>query len=120
MKFFHASFEFFLFIDSWNRIIVEISQGQPYQLGVGLSFARVWVNQNVSPKIYFGNFATGNPPILNGNNVTLDLCGMFDSASSDNVNPAFKGYFDLLNFIWIQGAQNLFQGASGSYQSVSK
>ena len=74
---------------------------------------RVWVNGNVTPKVYFGDFAAGKYPITNGNNAVLDICGPFDSTASDKVSQAMLGYYDVLNFVWIQGSRNLFPDSSG-------
>ena len=75
---------------------------------------RVWVNENVTPRVYFGDFYAGKYTITDGDSAALDICGAFDSASPNNVSQVLKGYYDVLNFVWYQGAQNLFQGSSSS------
>jgi len=95
--------------------VVEIVQAQPQEFGVGFSSARIWVNQTVTPRVYFGDFSTGDTTIADGNNAALEICGVFDSTSSNMVNPNLSGYFDVLNFLWFQGSESLFQDTSGSY-----
>ena len=106
------------FKDSWNRIVVEISQGQPHELGIGFSSIRVWVNENVSPRKYFGDFSARKYTITDGDNAALDICGPFDPSSPSSVSQTTQGYFDVLNFVWYQGAQNLFQGPPSNNQMV--
>ena len=101
-------------LDSWNRIVVEISQGQPHDLGVGFSAVRVWVNQIRTSTVYFGDFGAGKFTILDGHNAVLDICGVFDSTRPNKVSQTWLGYYDVLNFVWFQGAQYLFQNTSGN------
>ena len=99
-------------IGNWNRIIVEISQMQPLELGVGFAAVRVWVNEHVTPKVYFGDFVEEKYPITDGNSAVLDICGPFDSTTPNKVSQTWLGYYDVLNFVGIQGAQYLFQNTS--------
>ena len=101
------------YIDRWNRIVVEISQGQPHELGVGFSAARAWVNQIGTSKVYFGDFGAEKFTILDENNAALEICGAFDSISPNKVSQTWLGYYDVLNFVWFQGSQYLFQNTSG-------
>jgi hypothetical protein len=93
---------------------VEIVQTQPLSFGVGFSSVRVWVNQTSTPRVYFGNFTTGDFTIVDGKSTALEICGVYDSTSSGNVNPTLTGYFDILNFVWFQGAQGLFTSTNAS------
>ena len=105
-------------LGNWNRIVIEISQGQPQEFEIGFSAVRVWVNSNVIPRVYFGNFFLGKSTVYDGDNAALDLCGAFESTSPNKVSQALQGYYDMLNFVWYQGAQNLFQGPPSNNQMV--
>jgi len=87
-------------------------QAQPLSFGIGFSSIRVWVNQISTPRVYFGNFATEDFTIMDGNNAALEICGVYDSTSATLINPSLTGYFDILNFVWFQGAQSLFESAT--------
>ena len=102
---------FYILLGSWNRVVVEIIQAQPLEIAAGYSSARIWVNGNVSPRVYFGNFADGDTPIIDGNDAALDLCGNYDGTT-----PQSTGTFDILNFIWLQGAEGVFQSSGGNIQ----
>ena len=99
-------------LDSWNRVVVEIIQAQPLEIGDGFSSARLWVNGDVSPRVYFGNFSNGDTPIIDGNNAAFELCGYYGITQS----LGNTGIFDLLNFVWIQGAEGVFQDSSGNIE----
>ena len=103
-----------MFLGNWNRIIVEIVQAQPQGLGEGCSSVRIWVNGTSSPWLYFGNFASGDTTLSDGNNAAFEICGVYDPASPDLVSSSLGGYFDVLNLIWFQGAQSLFQDTTTS------
>ena len=79
---------------------------------------RVWVNDNVTPRVYFGDFYAGKYTITDGDSAVIDICGGFDSTSPNKVDSALQGYYDMLNFVWYQGAQNLFQGPPSNNQMV--
>ena len=83
-------------------------QAQPQGLEFGFSSTRVWVNQSVTPRAIFGDFATGDTTIVDGDNAALDICGVFDSTSPNLVSSSLTGYFDILNFVWFQGARSVF------------
>ena len=102
----------------WNRIIFEIVQSQPQEIGAGFSAARIWVNQTATSRVYFGNFATGDRTIPDGNQSAIDVCGAYDSASSNLVSSSLTGNFDILNLLWIQGSQGLFQNMTGNNQAT--
>ena len=87
-------------------------QAQPQGLEVGFSSARVWVNQSVTSRVFFGDFATGDTTIVDGDNAALDICGVFDSTSPNLVSSSLTGYFDILNFVWFQGARGVFQNTA--------
>ena len=99
-------------LDSWNHVVVEIIQAQPLEIGDGFSSARLWVDGDVSPRFYFGNFSNGDIPIIDGNNAAFELCGYYSGATQSLGNT---GTFDILNFVWIQGAEGVFQDSSGSF-----
>ena len=103
-----------LLIGNWNRIIVEIVQAQPQGLEEGFSSARVWVNGTNSSWVYFGNFASGDTTLSDGNNSAFEICGVYDATSPDLVSSSLGGYFDVLNLVWFQGAQSLFQDTTTS------
>ena len=90
-------------------------QGQPQALGVGFSSVRVWVNGTATPRVFFGDFATGDNTIADGNNAALEICGVFDSAGPNSVSSSLTGYFDILNFVWFQGAQVLLQNTGRNF-----
>ena len=94
-------------------MIFEIAQVQPQEFGLGFAYARVWVNQTSTPKVFFGDFAAGDTTIANGDNAALEICGVFDSTSPSVVSSSSAGYFDLLNFVWFQGARGLFTSTTG-------
>ena len=98
--------------------MIEVSQGQPQEFQIGFSVVRIWVNENVAPRVYFGNFSLGKYTIYDWNSDVLDLCGVYDSIGPNNVNSDIQGYYDVLNFVWYQGVQNLFQGQTGNNQMV--
>ena len=68
----------------------------------------MWVNQYASPRLHFGDIQTGNIPISNSDNAAIELCGVVDSANPNEVDSNLSGYFDVLNFLWFQGSQNLW------------
>ena len=105
---------YFLTIGNWNRLIFEIVQAQPQGLEAGFSSARVWVNQTVTTRVFFGDLAAGDTTITDGDNAALDICGVFDSTSPNLVSSSLAGYFDILNFVWFQGARGLFTSTTGS------
>ncbi len=96
-------------------MVLEIVQAQPQSFGVGFSSARVWVNQTVTPRVFFGNFTTGNMTIADGNDAAFEICGVYNSTSTNLVSTNLAGYFDVLNFVWFQGAQGLFQNTTGKH-----
>lgn len=100
-------------LENWNRVVVEIVQTQPAELGAG-SVARIWVNQTVTPQVYFGNFAIGKTVITDGNNAALEICGVFDLTGPNMVSAALTGYFDVLNFVWLQGLTTVFQNLTSN------
>ena len=67
----------------------------------------------MSPRFYFGNFSNGDTPIIDGNNAAFELCGYYSGATQSLGNT---GTFDILNFVWIQGAEGVFQDSSGNIQ----
>ena len=79
---------------------------------------RVWVNDNVTPRVYFGDFSAGKYTITDGGSAALEICGVYHPTESNRVDPTLQGYYDLLNFVWYQGAQNLFQGPPSNNQMV--
>ena len=108
------SIRFWDIIGSWNRIILEIVQAQPQGLGVGFSSARVWVNQIVTPRVFFGNFSTGDTTIADENSAALEFCGLFNSTNPNLVSSTLTGHFDVLNFVWFQGSSSLFPSTTTS------
>lgn len=80
---------------------------------MGFSSIRVWAGETVTPRVYFGDFATGDTTILDGNNAAMDVCGVFDSTSATNVSTIYAASFDVLNFMWYQGAQFLRTNTGG-------
>ena len=81
---------------------------------MGYTALRIWVNQTVTDRIYFGNYATQNFPIASGASAGLDVCGSYDASSSDNINQSLYSHFDAMNFVWFQGSEGLYQNHSGS------
>lgn len=96
-------------VGQWNRIVVEIGRGLPQEFGVGFSAVRAWVNEHVTPRVYFGDLSGGAYTISDGANAALDICGPFYPTSVSSAIQTLQGYYDVLNFVWIQGARNLFQ-----------
>ena len=81
----------------------------PLEYGSGMFSARAWVNQNASPRKYFGDIQDGIIPISDPDNAAIELCGVIDSANPNEVDSNLSGYFDVLNFfLWFQGSQNLW------------
>lgn len=73
------------------------------------------MNDIGTPRVYFGNFANGDTPIPNTNNAAFEFCGSFDPLSQDLVDSTRSGSFDLMNFIWFQGSEGLFQDLSSTF-----
>lgn len=69
------------------------------------------MNSEVTERVYFGNFTAGDTPINDGSHAAFDLCGYYDGGT-----PQSTGTFDILDFVWIQGAQGVFQDSSGNIQ----
>jgi hypothetical protein len=55
--------------------------------------------------VYFGNIATRDIVIPDGNNIALHLCGVYDSKSANLVSSGLPRSDDVLNFIWYEGFQ---------------
>lgn len=95
-------------IERWNRVIVEIAK--VHNLGglPGLSSARLRVNKNMNREVFFGSISPlpGNQAVVDGNNAALELCGV-SNVVSGTVTPSQSGYFDVVNFVWFQGAHHL-------------
>ena len=90
----------------------EIIQAQPQETGSGCSALSIWTVQ-INMTVLFGNFSLGDLTIADGNNGAIDICGYYDENSANLVDTGYSGNFDILNFIWIAGAQSLFQSESG-------
>ena len=95
-------------------------QAQPQIFGAGFSFIRITINGTTTPKHFFGNFAAGDTTITDGNNAAFDICGVYDPSSSNLVSSSRAGYFDVLNFVWFQGAQVVSHPTSGNYINLEK
>ena len=98
-------------LESWHRLVIEVVQAQPIEYGVGFSSMRVWVDNTATPRVYFGNFSIGNTA-ADGSDAFFDLCGCYNPGS-DVVDPTLSGAFDVMNFLWFEGAESLFQDSSG-------
>jgi hypothetical protein len=96
-------------------LVLEIIQAQPQSFEVGFSSARIWINQTVTPRVFFGNFTTEDTTIADGNDAAFEICGVYDSTGPNLVSTSLAGYFDVLNFVWFEGAQGLFQNTTGKY-----
>ena len=68
----------------------ELTQEQPFEFGVGYSAVRVWVNENGTPRVYFGKISNGAFPIGDSNPVIFDLCGVVDPATQE-FSPILSG-----------------------------
>ena len=71
------------------------------------------MNTAVTSRRYKGNFPD-DAPISDGGNNVVELCGAWDGSTLWNT-----GKFDLINFVWIQGAQVLYQDSSGNSRIFS-
>ena len=91
---------------SWNRVILELTQAQPLEFGQGSTSVRLWINGQATDRVYFGDFAAGDYPITDGNYASLEICGYYDSTDSNFIHSATSGTFNLMNFLWYQGALN--------------
>ena len=69
------------------------------------------MNKESIPRVYFGDFSIGNTP-ADGNNAFFDLCGCYDPVNNV-VDSTLSGAFDVMNFLWFEGAESLFQDSSG-------
>ena len=98
-------------LESWHRLVVEVVQAQPIEFGIGFSSMRAWVNKTATPRVYFGDFSIGFTP-ADGNNVFFDLCGCYDPVNNV-VDSSRSGSLDVMNFLWFEGAESLFQDSSG-------
>jgi hypothetical protein len=92
---------------------MEIIQAVPLEIQIGFSSARIWVNNVVTSRAYFGNFSTGDTAIADGNSAALDVCGAYDATSANLVSSKLTGTFDIMNFLWISGSEGAFQNLSG-------
>ena len=98
-------------LESWHRLVIEVVQAQPIEFGVGFSSLRVWVSKDAFTRVYFGDFSIGNTP-ADGNNIFFDICGGYDPVN-DVVESITSGAFDVMNLLWFEGAESLFQDSSG-------
>ncbi len=92
--------------------MLEIVQADVQGTGFLSSSARFWVNKVASSIVFFG--ANGDPTISTGQNATLEICGLFDSTNTNQLDPNLQGYYDLLNFVWFQGALGLYPNTGNS------
>ena len=95
-------------------------QAQPQDFGLGFSSIRIGINSTSTSKRFFGNFAAGDTTIANGNNAAFEICGVYDPTSPNLVSSSKGGYFDVLNFVWFQGAQYIFQPNTGTFVNLAK
>ena len=58
-------------LGNWNRIVIEISQGQPQEFVIGFSAVRVWINSNVTTKVRFGNCFLVNYTVDDGDHAAI-------------------------------------------------
>ena len=74
------------------------------------------MSKDAFTRVYFGDFSIGNTP-ADGNNIFFDLCGGYDPVN-DVVESITSGAFDVMNFLWFEGAESLFQDSSGMFLVV--
>ena len=97
-------------IDAWNRVIVEIVQARPYAFATGYYSARIWVNGVGMNRVYFGNFDTHLFYDLDTDQIML--CSETATGTPNIVN---EGNYDMLNFIWFQGSEGLYEPTGGKF-----
>ena len=95
-------------IDAWNRVIVEIVQAQPFAFITGYYSGRIWINGTGMSRAYFGDF-TG-PLFYVSNTDQLHLCST-TAPGTDSIED--EGKYDMLNFIWFQGSEGLYEPTGG-------
>jgi hypothetical protein len=103
-------------LDTWNRLVVEIVQGQPTGFGVGFSTFRAWVGGIEISRVPVGDFSSYEIPIPDMSEATLDLCSQKSYGTLDSVD-GFNG--DILNLLWYRGVDVLNANASGIYFVIS-
>ncbi len=98
--------------DQRNRVVVELQVSNPGALSNGFYSGRIFVNQSIPSRTYFGNYPEH---VLFGdaNNKTIDICSTMISGSS-TLNSSIDGNYDMINFAWYDGDESLFQNSSGN------
>ncbi len=103
-------------VDSWNRVVVELSEMQPDNLGFGYYSLRLWVaNNNTVYQAYFGNYTAFT---YNFSNIDIQICSSQTNVTNaiyleENQVPA---NFDMMNFNLFVGGQRLYSNASGNFE----
>ena len=84
-------------------------QAQPVEFGAGFGSIRIWINGMSSPRVYLGNL----PNSLATTKAALSLCCRFKHGDSSDCIE--NGHFDMMNFVWFDGSEGLFENSSGIY-----
>ena len=74
----------------------------------------MFVGSTDSGRVYFSDSAgTATPPalFLGVNNMVLDICSQLDSSGTTLTT---SGNFDILNFLWFDGASTVYSNTTGN------
>lgn len=96
---------------SWNRLSVEIIQAQPLDFDDGYYTVRLFVNGDWTSRVSFGDIASKDIPIANGNNAAFDICGARSSSTQNLINT---GSFDIMNLFMSPRAQVFHNNSAGN------
>ncbi len=89
-----------------------MERSNPNSFGDGFFSGRIFVNQAIPSRTYFGEIGV-NPLLEDTIDMTIDICTTMVSGSS-NLNSSLDGNYDMMNFVWYDGDESLFQNSSGN------
>ena len=94
---------------------MEITQGRPYTFIPGGGYSgRVWVNGAGMVRDYFGYFNDHLYHLFSDwNTDQITLCSTTDPGT-DNMEATGSNY-DMMNFVWFKGSENLFAPTDGKF-----
>lgn len=90
---------------------MEIIQAQPLDFDDGYYTVRLFVNGDWTSRVSFGDIASKDIPIANGNNAAFDICGARSSSTQNLINT---GSFDIMNLFMSPRAQVFHNNSAGN------
>ncbi len=84
----------------------------PSNFGDGFFSGRIFINQTIPSRSYFGEIGVA-PLLEDTTDMTIDICTTMVSGSS-TLNSSLDGNYDMMNFVWYDGDESLFQNFSGN------